>query len=80
MTVRLKKIDNDVNGNPRYLVHYLDIAGNYDDALKLGKKLLQARAYRGKAYGGCFVFTSYNPEHEFEQAFNKPAETIWLPF
>jgi len=80
MNVRLKRIDNDVNGNPRYLVHFSDIAGNYDDALKLGKKLLQARAYRAKGYKWCLVFTSYDAEDEFEQAFNKPAEVVYNCF
>jgi len=80
MNVRLKRIDNDVNGNPRYLVHFSDIAGNYDDALKIAKKQLRARAYRAKGYKWCLVFTSYAPVSEFRLAFNKEAEIVYNCF
>jgi len=80
MNVRLKRIDNDVNGNPRYLVHFSDIAGNYDDALKIAKKQLRARAYRAKGYKWCLVFISYAPISDFRRAFNKEAEIVYNCF
>jgi len=53
------QIKNDSNGNPRYVVHYLQLADNYDRALYLGRKL-GGRKFHNKQYGGGIVFQSYN--------------------
>lgn len=53
------RINNDVNGNPRYVCHFLQIADNYDIAVKLANKI-GGRKYHTKAYGGGIVFQSYN--------------------
>jgi hypothetical protein len=50
---------NDVNGNPRYIVHFLAFASDYHDALTLARKV-GARVYRGKSFGGGFVLQSYS--------------------
>lgn len=60
---------NDVNGNPRYLVHFLDFLKDDDrngDVLK-DFQIAKARAkkcgfreFRGKIFGGGFIISSYN--------------------
>ena len=53
------RINNDVNGNPRYVCHFLNISDEYNDALKLAKTL-GCRKFNNKQYGGGIVFSSYN--------------------
>lgn len=63
------RVNNDVYGNPRYVVHYLDITPNkyrtadilkrYDMTVKWANKL-GGRKYHNKQYGGGIVFQSYN--------------------
>lgn len=57
--IRFHKINNDVNSNPRYVFHFLNIASNYFVA-KVAVKKIGGRAYRGKWYGGGLVISSYN--------------------
>lgn len=66
----MKRINNDVNGNPRYVVSFLDLLTVSDtNGLNIDQKfnlaLQKARKvggkmYRGKDFGGGIVFTSYN--------------------
>jgi len=37
--VKALRVNNDINGNPRYVVHFLDIDSSYDEALKRAKKV-----------------------------------------
>lgn len=60
------RIKNDVNGNPRYVVHFLNIADNYQDAIQLANKI-GGRKYHTKSYGGGIVFQSYNIEETKKQ-------------
>jgi len=53
------RITNDTNGNPRYVCHFLEIAKNYDQAVKLANTI-GGRKYNTKNYGGGIVFQSYN--------------------
>jgi hypothetical protein len=66
----MKKINNDVNGNPRYVVHFYDllkdgegeglpILEKYELAVKKARKV-GGKIYRGKDFGGGIVFQSYN--------------------
>lgn len=55
------RIDNDTNGNPRYVVHWLNLGLNDYEATPLTRKAGLSK-YRAKWYGGGFVFTSYNLE------------------
>jgi hypothetical protein len=66
----MKRINNDVNGNPRYVVHFYDlltdleglnlnILERYELALKKARKV-GGKMYRGKDFGGGIVFQSYN--------------------
>lgn len=66
------RVNNDINGHPRYVTHYLAFLndddrgmGDYDRAKKRANKL-GFKVYRGKDFGGGFVTTSYNPENEVE--------------
>lgn len=63
------KIKHDVNGNPRYVCHYLNFIygseyestfpNTYEVALKRAKKL-GGKKFDTKQYGGGIVFQSYN--------------------
>jgi len=49
----------DVNGNPLYFVHYLDLGLDKYESTKLTRKA-GLRKFTGKEYGGGFTFQSYN--------------------
>jgi len=65
------RIDNDTNGNPRYVTHFcnlltdaesyngLSIDDQYRLALNRAKKI-GGKKYHNKKYGGGIVFQSYN--------------------
>jgi hypothetical protein len=66
----MKRINNDVNGNPRYVVHFydllrdgegegLDVFEKYKIAVKKSRKI-GGKIYKGKDFGGCIVFQSYD--------------------
>lgn len=66
------RIDNDINGNPRYVCHYLAFkpyqdpmesynSFSYEYALKVARSL-GGRKFHNKQYGGGIVFQSYNIE------------------
>ena len=55
------RINNDVNGSPRFVVHYLQLADTYERALYLGRKL-GGRKFHNKQYGGGIAFQSYNTD------------------
>jgi len=63
------KIKNDINGNPRYVVHFLNIADNYQNAIHLANKI-GGRKYHTKSYGGGIVFQSYNIKETEKQITN----------
>lgn len=58
-TDHLTQIKRDVNGNPRYVIHFLSIANTYERALYLARKL-GGRKFHNKQYGGGIAFQSYN--------------------
>jgi len=53
------RINNDVNGNPRYVFHWTAIADSYGQALALAKKF-GGRKFHNKQYGGGIAIQSYN--------------------
>jgi hypothetical protein len=73
--IEFTRIKNDINGNPRYVCHYLNLlsqdeinnqfgkwtklASMYNVAVKRAHKL-GGRKYHTKSYGGGIVFQSYN--------------------
>jgi hypothetical protein len=74
----LTRVNNDVNGNPRYVIHFLallteqeksgndlaSLSGRYDLAVKKAKKLFGGKKFHNKQYGGGIVFQSYEPAYE----------------
>lgn len=59
------RVNNDINGNPRYVFHFLQLADNYTEALTLAKKI-GGRKFHNKQYGGGIVVQSYNLQKEIE--------------
>lgn len=69
--IQWTKISNDINGNPRYVCHFLQvlpdyiknggdgISVKYEKALKIAKAI-GGRKFHNKQYGGGIVFQSYN--------------------
>ena len=63
--IEFTRIQNDVNGNPRVVCHYLnflnkdDSYNNYALAVKRANKLGGSK-YNTKLYGGGIVFQCYN--------------------
>lgn len=53
------RIDNDFCGNPRYVVHFLNLDDDYHLAHKKALRLGGAK-YRAKWFGGGFVFQAYS--------------------
>jgi len=63
------RIDNDVNGNPRYVCHYIHLSSPVDRDADASQRytlaLARARAiggrkYHTKGYGGGIVFQTYS--------------------
>lgn len=61
MGITWYRANNDVYGNPRYVTHYLSIAEDYDDALKIARKL-GGRKFHNRQFGGGVAFQSYDLE------------------
>lgn len=60
----VERINNDVNGNPRYVIHFTSLnipMSEYGISTKKTRKA-GIRKYHNKQYGGGYVFTSYNVE------------------
>ena len=68
--IEFDRIKNDVNGNPRFVVHFLalDVHGyqsgiglseRYDRAVSLAKRI-GGKRFHNKQYGGGIVFQSYS--------------------
>lgn len=53
------RVNNCINGNPRYVLHYLALDTNYNHALNLAYHC-GGKTYKGKDYGGGIVFSTYN--------------------
>jgi len=60
--ITFKRVDNDTNGNPRYVCHYLSLADTYSEAIKLANSI-GGRKFHNRQYGGGLVFQSYNIEN-----------------
>lgn len=54
----VKRVNNDSNWNPRYVVHYIDIGLDKYKATKYTREAWFS-IYRGKDFGGWFVFSTY---------------------
>jgi hypothetical protein len=73
----LTRVNNDVNGNPRYVIHFLallteeekdynglSLDSRYSVAIARAKKLFGGKKFHNKQYGGGIVFQSYNVKVE----------------
>lgn len=73
-SIDFKRLTNDVNGNPRYVCHFLNLLkdseknntvvnlsvdGKYQLAIARAKKI-GGKKYHNNQYGGGIVFQSYN--------------------
>jgi len=63
--MRFTQVNNDVNGNPRFVVHFLELLKNgesgYETALNRARKI-GGRKFHNKQYGGGVVFSAVNTE------------------
>lgn len=57
--IEFTQINNDGMGNPRHVVHFLELDDNYNRAIRKSKAF-GGRRYNTKGYGGGIVFSSYN--------------------
>lgn len=67
------RIKNDVNGNPRYVVHFSDLGIKLSDYDNINR-LYGFNKYRAKWFGGGVVFQSYNIEDTLNFALDKVKE------
>lgn len=82
--IEFTRINNDTNGNPRYVCHFLNlltekqlndrtgfdfIQRRYSQALENAKKI-GGRKFHNKQYGGGIVFQSYNIKETENNIFN----------
>lgn len=70
-TIEFTRVNNDTNGNPCYVCHFLNVLRNvsgidglsindrYNLALRMSKRI-GGRKFHNKQYGGGIVFQSYN--------------------
>ena len=65
------RVNNDKFGNPRYVIHYLELDNDYSKALTKSRKF-GGKVYRGADFGGGIVFQSYSLPHTLKNVvFNK---------
>ena len=57
-SVSVHRVNNDIYGNPRYVIHYSNIADTYSDALRISRNI-GGKMYTVKWYGGGIVFQAY---------------------
>jgi len=84
--IEFTRINNDINGNPRYVCHFLnfitdedrettEISERYALALKRAKKLGGGK-FHNKQYGGGIVFQSYNLRNLIESILVSTGQAI----
>ena len=69
--IEFTRVNNDVNGNPRYVCHFLNLLTAEDIKGTISEQYIRAlnnsrrfggRKFSNKQYGGGIVFQSYNIE------------------
>jgi len=66
--IKFTRVNSDINGNPRYVCHYLEFLVNsdYDKGIHTYEKALErarnlgGRKFHNKQYGGGIVFSTYS--------------------
>ena len=71
--IKVFRIKNDVNGNPRYVIHFSDLGIKLSDYDNINK-LYGFKKYRAQWYGGGVVFQSYNIQDTLNFALDKVEE------
>ena len=69
--IEVFRIPNDMNGNPRYVVHFKDLGISLWDYDKINK-LYGFKKYTAKWFGGGIVFQLYN----IQDTLNYALETV----
>ena len=64
------RIKNDSNGNPRYVIHFIQFDIALEDYDKINT-LYGFIKYRSKWFGGGIVFQSYNVESDLKYMIDK---------
>ena len=59
MTIELTQINNNTNGTPRVVIHFLDLADSYPEALRIAKKI-GGRKFHNQQFGGGIAFECWN--------------------
>lgn len=72
--IRVWCVNNDRNGNPRYVFHFISIADNYDVAVKIAKKV-GGKRYTAKWFGGGIVVQSYDIKRTLQHLLSFAKET-----
>ena len=67
--INFTRINNDINGNPRFVCHFLNFANDYKTALSLARQI-GGKKFHNKQYGGGIVFQSYNIKQLENQIFD----------
>ena len=75
-TVWFTRVKSDVNGNPRYVCHFVNLSNSYAEACVLANKI-GGRKFNTKKYGGGIVFQSYSLT-ELVAAINQVAGTQFV--
>lgn len=60
---QMERVNSDVNGNPRYVLHFLAFDSDYATAKEIANSIGWS-VYRAKSHGGCFVGQSYSKRFE----------------
>jgi len=68
--IEVFRISYDLNGNPRYVVHFMDLGIKLTDYDNINK-LYGFKKYRAKWFDGGVVFQSYNIEDTLNYALDK---------
>lgn len=80
----------DVYGNPRFIIHFLDLVhedhpGDHCDKMESARRMANkhgGRKYRGRVFGGGFVFQVYGLDLLIDELYNdiyKKATTTTRP-
>jgi hypothetical protein len=64
--IEFTRVNNDVNGNPRFVFHFLELSNDYEQSLKLAKKI-GGKKFHNKQYGGGIVIQSYNLQDDVKK-------------
>ena len=79
--IEFTRINNDINGNPRFVCHYLAFQGenekiSYETALARYRQL-GGRKFHNKQYGGGIAFQMYEGQQlEMSRLINEIADKI----